>query len=412
MKKATHMELLPHLFRQEYAKMTAVLCRHFGLHHIAVAEDIASDTFLKASEYWAIHGIPDNPVGWLYTVAKNKAKDHLKHLRIVQQHNHEGNRNPPVTEPGFEISKQLIEDSQLAMIFAVCNPSISAESQVCLALQILCGFSVEEIAQAFLTNRETIKKRLHRARHHLRHNAFSLNRLEPVHIQSRLGMVLKTIYLLFNEGYFSRTHHVSIRRDLCSEAIRLALCLVENPLTRTPRVHALVALMCYQSSRLEARVDANGALVLFDKQDRTQWDQELIDRGNYHLVAATESQDISNYHLEAAIAYWHTTKDKNKWSHILLLYDQLVRIESSPQTALGRAFALSKVYGHERAIIETEALKLENNAHYHALLGYLYAPLEPSTARHHYETAHRLSSSLAERQHLQREITRLRDAAS
>jgi RNA polymerase sigma-70 factor (ECF subfamily) len=390
--------------------MTAVLCRHFGLEHIEIAEDIASDTFLKASEHWALHGVPDNPTAWLYTVARNKAKDHLRHKKIAQV-NAGGRAGTDVVFPGddFEINDRIIADSQLAMIFAVCNPVNSPESQICLALQVLCGFSIEEIANAFLTNRETIKKRLQRARQHLRDNQFSLSALTPDHIQARQDAVLKTIYLLFNEGYFSRTNRAAIRKDLCSEAIRLALCLTESELTRTSQVYALLALMCYQSSRLEARINSEGELLLFDEQDKTQWDQQLIDRGNYYLVAATEGNELSKYHLEAAIAYWHTTDSKEKWSRILELYNQLVLIEYSPGTALGRAFAMSKVVGKEKVIAEVEKLKLEDNHHYYALLGYLYAEVDGEKAVRCYENAIELTMSEAERKVLIRESERLKN---
>src|SRR5690606_12582907 len=145
--------------------MTAVLCRHFGLKHIETAEDIASDTFLKASENWAINGVPDNPAAWLYAVAKNKTKDYFKHISVFETQVKEViKQNETEAEPDFEFNQQNISDSQLAMIFAVCNPNNSAKSQICLALQILCGFSIEEIANAFLTKSETVKKCLHRAR--------------------------------------------------------------------------------------------------------------------------------------------------------------------------------------------------------------------------------------------------------
>lgn len=189
--------------------MTAVLCRHFGLKHIEIAEDITSDTFLKASEHWAINGVPEYPTAWLYTVAKNKARDYFKRTDLfekkIKQH-----LKPGDTEQSEMVlfSNQLISDSQLAMIFAVCHPANSAESQIALALQILCGFSVEEIANAFLSKRETIKKRLQRARNNLRNTDFQIKTLSKAEIQSRQETVLKTLYLLFNEGYYSTSGNI------------------------------------------------------------------------------------------------------------------------------------------------------------------------------------------------------------
>ena len=407
--KKSHKELLPHLFRQEYAKMTAVLCRHFGLKHIEIAEDIASETFLKASEYWAIHDIPHNPTAWLYTVAKNKTKDYFKHLNVFEN---QIKNNPELNEfeleHDFEISNEIIADSQLAMIFAVCNSNNSTKYQICLALQILCGFSVEEIANAFLTKKEAIKKRLHRARTNLRNNNFQIKTLSETEIQSRMGAVLKTIYLLFNEGYFSKTNNQLIRKELCSEAVRLALVLIENSLTDTPQANALLALMCFQSSRLEARINNKGEVMLFDDQDKSLWDRSLIEKGNYYLVRACNGNEVSKYHLEAGIAYWHTiSTGKDKWQHILQLYNKLILIENSPVIALNRIFAFAKVYGREEAISEAEKLNLTKSNYYHELVGYLYANRNIDKAIDHYIQAIELTKSRAEKQILTREIEQL-----
>ncbi|WP_082632148.1 RNA polymerase sigma factor [Algoriphagus resistens] len=407
----SHRELLPHLFRQEYAKMTSVLCRHFGLKHIEIAEDIASDTFLKASEHWAINGIPDNPTAWLYTVAKNKTKDYFRHISVFESQIKEAIK-PNEIEGGqnFEFSTENISDSQLAMIFAVCNPSNSTEAQICLALQILCGFSVEEIANAFLAKAETIKKRLHRARTNLRDDNFQINPLGEMEIRGRLDTVLKTLYLLFNEGYFSKTANQLIRKDLCSEAIRLTLVLTENTFTNTPDTNALLALMCFQSSRLQARTNDSGEAILFDQQDKSLWDKTLIGKGNYYLVNACHGNEVSKYHLEAGIAYWHTSStDENKWKHILELYNQLVLTEYSPVTALNRTFAYAKVHGHEKAIIEAVNLQLTDNSAYHGLLGYLYTTIDLEVAISHYQQAVQLTKSRSEKQTLTKELNRLKE---
>ncbi|SMC60224.1 RNA polymerase sigma factor [Pedobacter nyackensis] len=402
-------ELLPHLFRQEYAKMTAVLCRHFGLKHIEIAEDIASETFLKASENWAINGIPKKPAAWLYTVARNKTKDYFKHLSIFEsQIKNELSTGKIQEEQQFEFDNQHIADSQLAMIFAVCNPANSAEAQICLALQILCGFSVEEIANAFLAKPETIKKRLLRARTNLRNDSFQLNSLTETDIKSRVETVLKTLYLLFNEGYFSKTNNQLIRKELCSEAVRLTLMLIENPLTNTPKSNALLALMCFQSSRLDARINNKGEAIVYEQQDKKLWDKSLMERGNYYLVNAFDGNEISKYHLEAGIAYWHTTPDdESKWQHILQLYDQLMLMESSPVIALNRIFAFAKVYGNEKAISEAEKLNPNESNYYHQLLGYLYADQDIEKAISHYGQAIKLTKSKTEKQTLTKEIERL-----
>ena len=216
------------------------------------------------------------------------------------------------------------------------------------------------------------------------------------------------MYLLFNEGYFSKSNNQLIRKDFCSEAIRLALVLTRNPLTNTPQTNALLALMCFQSSRLDARTNETGEAVLFEEQNKNQWNIELIEQGNYYLVEACTGNEVSKYHLEAAIAYWHTTPtDTDKWKHILQLYNQLVQIEYSPMTALNRTFAFAKVYGNQQTISEAKKLKLEENGHYHALLGYLYSGTNAANAIAHYQKAVRLSKSVPEQKTLKRELERL-----
>ncbi|MEX6687090.1 sigma-70 family RNA polymerase sigma factor [Danxiaibacter flavus] len=402
-------ELIPHLFRREYSKIIAVLYHSYKLKNLEIAEDIASETFLKATEVWGIKGVPDNPTAWLYTVAKNKVRDYFKHNAVSEKQLKEvAKQNGFETEKDVEFSNQNIADSQLAMIFSVCDPDNPAESQVCLALQILCGFSVEEIANAFLTNIETIKKRLYRARINLRNGNFNIGALSKTQIEARLNSVLKTVYLLFNEGYFSKTNNRMIRKELCSEALRLGAILTENVLTNMPSTNALLALMCFQSSRLNARTNEEGEAILFEDQDRRLWDDELIQKGNHYLINAYYGDEVSKYHLEATIAYWHTTPaNKNKWQHILQLYNQLILIEYSPVTALNRAFAFARVYGSEKAITEAEKLKLNNNTQYLSLLGYLYSTVDVGKSISYYQQAIALTKSQMEIHTLTKEIKKL-----
>ncbi len=403
-------ELIPHLFRLEYSKMTAVLCRHFGLKHIEIAEDIVSETFLKATEIWSVNKLPDNPTAWLYTVAKNKTKDYLNRNAFFEQ------VVTPEIKPEeiqndelfIDFTKQNINDSQLAMIFAVCNPINSNDAQICLALQILCGFSVEEIANAFLSNKETIKKRLLRARENLRKENLNLLSLNSSEIKSRLDTVSTVLYLLFNEGYFSKSNNNLIRKDLCAEAIRLTLILTENPQTDTAKINALLSLMCFQSSRLDARMNEIEEVVLFDEQDKNLWDKELIERGNYYLVKACSGKESSKYHLEAKIAYWHSSStDSKKWVHVLEAYNMLLQLEYSPIAALNRAFAFSKVYGKEKAIIEAEKLALTDNLFYHSLLGNLYTDIENNKEIVHFRTALQLTKSISDKATIHKNIERL-----
>ena len=285
-------DLIPHLFRTEYSKVTAVLAKLFGFEHIEIAEDIASDTFLLAAETWGMKGIPDNPVAWLYTVAKNRARDYLKHHHIFIEKVSPGLQRS--AEDGYEIaidlSEQNITDSQLQMMFAICSPLIPAEAQIGLSLRILCGFGIEEIADAFLSNKETINKRLFRAKEKLRAEKVKLEFPPPDEIDKRLETVLTTLYLLFNEGYYSVSQNTTLRQDLCLEAMRLNFLLVENKKTAKPAVKALLALMCFHASRFDARTGPKGELILYDDQDPSLWNQELIQQGRYYLNLAAEGR--------------------------------------------------------------------------------------------------------------------------
>ncbi len=220
--------------------------------------------------------------------------------------------------------------------------------------------------------------------------------------------MLTVLYLLFSEGYFSKSNNNIIRKDLCAEAIRLALILTENPLTNKGKTNALLALMCFQSSRLDARVNELEEAVLFEDQDRNLWNQELIDRGNYFLIKACSGNETSKYHLEASIAYWHTNQsDAQKWNNILQLYNQLILVEYSPIAALNRTYALYKAMGHEEAILEAEQLKLENNQFYHTLLGELYQNADKIKAVSHFNIAISLSNSEPDKHILQAKIDKI-----
>src|SRR6186997_1405562 len=228
-------ELIPHLFRTEFSKITSVLCKLFGIEHFETAEDIVSDTFLSAVEIWPYKGVPPNPTAWLYSVAKNKAKNYFKRNRVKEKISDEVKYL--FTEIGnieIDLTEKNITDSQLQMLFAICHPSISTESQVAMALRILCGFGIDEIANAFLTNKETINKRLFRAKEKLRNEKVKIEVPSKDEINSRLETVLTTLYLLFSEGYYSESHDSILREDLCLEAMRLTYMLLENEQTNTP----------------------------------------------------------------------------------------------------------------------------------------------------------------------------------
>ena len=404
-------ELIPHLFRTEFRKITAVLCKVFGIEHLEVAEDIASETFLSAMETWTYKGIPENPTAWLYLVAKNKAKNyfqrnHLFAAKIASQVKYTASGSE---EPDIDLSDKNITDSQLQMIFAICHPGISKEAQIGLALRILCGFGITEIANAFLTNKEIINKRLFRAKEKLREEKVQMEFPGKTEIKKRLDTVLTTLYLLFNEGYYSESQDVVLREDFCLEAMRLTYLLLENPSTNTPEVNALFALMCFHASRFEARRNENGEIILYQDQDESRWNETLIAKGAWFLHEASGGEKLSRYHLEATIAYWNTQKQDTpeKWESILQLYNRLLQICYSPVAALNRTYALAKANGKEVAIAEAEKLQLTDNHYYFVLLGELYTDIDNTRAVTHLQNALLLAKTEADKRTIQRKMARL-----
>ena len=404
-------ELIPHLFRTEYSKITTVLCKLFGIDYIEIAEDIASETFLLAFETWNYKGIPVNPTAWLYVVAKNKAKNYFKRNKLFAENIAKQFQYLSTEENEIEIdfSEQNITDSQLQMLFAICQPAISTEAQIGLSLRILCGFGIDEIADAFLTNKETINKRLFRAKEKLRLENVKIEFPEKKEINNRLETVLTTLYLLFNEGYYSERQNEIIRKDLCLEAMRLTYLLIENEQTNQHLTNALLSLMCYHSSRLDARTNEIGEIILYQDQDENLWNNELISKGNYFLKQASNWNMLSKFYLEASIAYWHTIKaDTNdKWENILALYNHLLQLEYSSIAALNRTYALSKVKCKEVAIIEAERLNLKDNHFYYILLGELYKEIDNQKAKEHFKKAFTLAKNISEKQTIAKKIDSL-----
>jgi RNA polymerase sigma factor (sigma-70 family) len=403
----SEIDIVPHLFRTEFSKIVAVLTQSFGLDHIEVAEDIAGETFLLALDTWPYKGKPANPTAWLYTVAKNKVKNHL-----ARQQNFETNIAEKLTdnhqpnEIAINFSDQQIADSQLRMLFTVCHPSISTSAQICLALRILCGLGLNEIADAFLTNTETIHKRLQRAKEKLKAAKLQVEIPDPNTINQRLDTVLHTLYLLFSEGYYSESNNSVIREELCIEALNLNYLLLNNPSTNNHATNALMSLMCFQSSRLKARQAANGEMVLYDHQDPNLWDTEFIEKGFYYLQQASKWPVTSTYYIEASIAYWHTVPNSHadKWSSIVGLYDALVAVDRSPIVGLNRIWAYAKVNGNQKAITEAEKLNLTNNHFYWMLLAELYKQLDTSKAMEHYQQAYNLSKTEPEKMEIIKQI--------
>lgn len=408
----TQNDIIPGLFKSEFGKICSVLGNYFGFANIEAAEDLTSETFLAALETWPYKGVPDNPTAWLYAVAKNKAKNYCIRNGVFKSRVVPILLNAASTEvtEDPDLSPTGIADSQLKMLFAVCDPSIPVASQVGLALRILCGLSIDEIANAFLTNRETINKRLSRARTKLRDLNKPIPSLTVEELVARVDPVLRTIYLLFNEGYYSESADETIRGELAVEAMRLAQLLLDNEHTNLPTVKALMAIMCFHTSRFNARMSKSGEMILYHDQDEKDWNFELINRGVYWLHQSAGGENYSAYHLEAAIAYWHTKKHDSaeKWENILQLYNRLLQLQYSPVAALNRTYALYKTTNAGIALAEVHKLKLEGNRFYHALLAELYSGSNKLLAIENLEKAISLTNAIAEKELLSRKLEALK----
>ena len=390
--------------------MVAALTRLFGARHVELAEDIVADTLLKAMQEWPFRGVPDEPAAWLHRVARNLAIDRLRReargLELLRENaallRSEWTLSSTVNDA---MSGPTIADDQLRMMFACCHPAIPREQQVALALKTLCGFSVPEIARAFVTNEETINKRLYRAREAFR----ALGRIEipsATELGQRLEHVLATIYLLFNEGYNSTSHHDLIREDLIEEALRLCDLLTRNAATDTSEVHALLALMLYHASRSGTRIDADGAIVLLKDQDRSKWDAELIALAGQHLDRAVADGAMSVYHIEAAIAGVHAhapSFEATNWNAIVSLYDELLRSNPSPVVQFNRAIAVAQAEGPSVGLTALDNVKAIDSHLYHAARGDLLRELDRiDEARVAYALAATLTRSPAESELLRR----------
>jgi len=387
-----HTELIPHLFRSEFQRIVAVLCRHYGIGFLDEAEDIASSTFLAALETWPYEGVPPSPVGWLHTVARNKAINGWKRRDLfrrkirpeLSKHYHD-----PEQEIQIDLSEDTIRDSQLRMIFSVCDPALSPEVQVALALRILCGFSVVEIASAFLATPEAIEKRIQRGKERLRSGKGLAEVVGPSLILERSPAVMATLYLLFNEGYHATSGVTPVRKELCLEAMRMTMMLLEGPWSIVAEAKALFALMCFQASRLGARIMPFAVPISLDEQDPALWDHALITQGAWWMKESAEGNELSRYHLEAMIAWKHVqgVPAKDKWKDILVLYDRLLAFGSNPVLELNRLYVLAKVSGREVALAASSSIDPRDDPYRHSLLAWLKEESDPGKSRIHLEQA-------------------------
>jgi len=392
--------------------MVAYFTRLFGPAHLDLAEETVQEAMLRALQTWPYQGVPENAAAWLFRVARNSAIDAIRSRRLIAS----DDALAEIARPdSFSTADPLVEeqlrDDELSMIFMCCHPEISQESSVALSLKTVGGFSVREIARAFLDEETTVAQRLVRAKRQIRERGLSLDMPRGEELKSRLDSVLETIYLIFNEGYTAHEGEDLIRQDLCVEALRLGR-LVATSSIGTPKSHALVAMMALQAARLPARVNAAGELVLLEKQDRNCWDRELIGLGFHHFDLCMSGDQVTEYHAQAAIAATHARAgdaESIEWPWILEFYDQLMAINPSPVVALNRAVAVAKVHGAERALAEVERLEQEQKLRdYYLLLavrGHLLFELgRGEEAAENFQAALEMPCSEPERRFLRRKL--------
>lgn len=370
-------QVIEQLFRRESARLTATLTRVFGVARLDLVEDVVQEGLLEALRHWRFTGLPENPAAWLTQVARRRALDALRreatHRRLepdlaaIAQQKHwpvaaedvSWDRARLATEGGGDGLSVSLPDDQLRLIFTCCHPRLGDELKIALTLKLACGFGVPEIARALLISPEAAAQRIVRAKRSLRENGVALEPPDRIGVAERLDNVLGVIYLMYNEGYTATTGDALVRRDLLQESARLAKLMLDDPRTASPKVHALLSIMLFQTARLETRTDRDGGVVLLDRQDRSLWDARLIALGFQHLVRSGAGDGLSAFHLEAAIAAVHAraaTFESTDWREIVELYDLLVKVRFDPVARVNRAVAVSMLDGPEAGLDAVEEI--------------------------------------------------------
>jgi RNA polymerase sigma factor (sigma-70 family) len=413
------VELPEQLFRREAGRLLAALTRIFGVHNLALAEDVTQDAFCRALELWKVQGVPANPGAWLMTTAKRRALDMVRRQRTAQNFAPELGRLLDsewtcVSLIDEAFAPATIRDAQLRMMFSCCHPRLPEEAQLALILNLLCGFGAAEIAALLLERRAAIEKRITRGKHALR-AAQQLFELHGQAFSLRLPVVQRALYVLFSAGYHGAHAERAVRSELCAEALDLSGMLLRHTPAATPVSFALHALMCLHAARLPARVDDAGELSPLVEQDRTRWDPQLLALGLHWFERSAAGETLSAYHVEAAIAVAHTAaahpRDTN-WPQIVLLYDRLMAIAPSPVVALNRAIALGEAQGPAAGLTALQALaghpRLTQYPFYPAALAeYYQRGGASSAAREQLQQALHLARNDAERRFLTQRLQSL-----
>jgi RNA polymerase sigma-70 factor (ECF subfamily) len=396
--------------------MTASLTRLFGVHNLALVEDVVQDAFDRALEVWKLRGPPPNPSAWLMATARNRALDLIRRERTARRFAPDLSRQlesewtaRAVVDEAF--TSDVILGEQLRMMFSCCDPKLAEPAQIALILNILCGFGVSEIAAAFLDTAAAVEKRIARGKRTLAQSE-RLFDLSDSDLAARRSSVHRALYLLFNEGYHGASAKNTVRVELCHESMRLSALLREHPATRTPATLALSALMALHAARLPSRLDDSGDLQPLAEQDRSSWNQSLITEGRRLLDESATGDEVTTYHLEASIAAVHAaapSMEATDWDSIVMLYDQLGRIAPSAVVELNRAIAIAQRDGPDRGIDAIERIadreRLGSYPFYSAALGELEQRRgNDPAARRHFEKALGVARNDAERRYLEKRL--------
>ena len=408
-------QVVEHLFRHEWGKMVAILTRIFGVENLTLAEDVVQEALVRALQTWPFYGVPQNPSAWIMRTSRNLALDVVRRTKTFREKEPELVRlldRPAPAPDSTTLLEEEIGDDRLRMIFVCCHPLIPAEAQVALALSTLCGFSAKEISQAFLSTEAAIAKRLTRAKQKIREARITFEIPVGEELGRRLDGVLQSLYMLFNEGYKASTGDKLVREEICQEAIRLTKLLSEHPAGNQPKTHALLALMLLNAARIPARVDDQGNLLLLQEQDRARWDSAMIAWGMFHFARSAAGEEISEYHLQAAIAACHCAAadyESTDWRQILSLYDRLVEFDHSPVVALNRAIVVANLDGPKAGLEAVAAIKdlhkLDSYYLLYAVIGEFEARLDNlQVAAGHFRKALTLAEMKSERTFLSKKL--------
>jgi RNA polymerase sigma factor (sigma-70 family) len=350
-----HPRLAEDFFRHQYGQLVATLARVAGIQHLELVEDAVQSAFITALEAWGKDGLPNDPGSWLYRVAHNRVVGDLRQragrLRLLERTTVDNDGGQ--SEPSAAYFVGELRDDMLRMLFVCCHDAIPMESRLVFALKTLCGFGTDEIAPRLFTSEANVHKRLARARERLRALGPDFETPALVDLRSRLPGVHAVLYLLFNEGYLAIQGEETIRRDLCEEGIRLTTLLAEHPVGAVPETFALLALMNLHASRLGARLDGQGGLLLLEEQDRSLWDRDRMQVGMQWLARAASGEVFSQFHAEAGIAAEHCLAPSfaaTRWKQIAELYAMLESIAPSPIHTMNRAVAVAEWRGPEAGL--------------------------------------------------------------